>query len=100
MQNRKINKLRTVLAVILLVFSIFSVAAISLEKNHQCSGENCPVCFVIAVAEQNLKLLSLIAVFTVIKISDFSFRKSVLILSKKFLIKSNTLISQKIRIND
>lgn len=95
-----LNKIRTVLAVILLAFSIFSIAAITLEKYHECSGEDCPVCFVIAVAEQNLKLLSLIVVFAVTRVSLFAFKKSLIITLRTSSLESNTLISQKIRIND
>lgn len=100
MQNKKLNKVRIALAVLLLVFSIFSVINIALERNHECSGENCPICFVISTAEQNLKLLSLTAVFAATSSLFIASNKSVLISSKIPLIKSNTLISQKIRIND
>ena len=100
MQNKKLNKVRIALAVLLLVFSIFSVINIGLERNHECSGENCPICFVISTVEQNLKLLSLIAVFAATSHLFIALNKSVLISSKITLIKSNTLISQKIRIND
>ena len=100
MQNKKLNKVRIALAVLLLVFSIFSVINIALERNHECSGENCPICFVISTVEQNLKLLSLTAVFAATSPLFIASNKSVLISSKILLIKSNTLISQKIRIND
>lgn len=100
MQNKKLNKVQIALAVLLLVFSIFSVINIALERNHECSGENCPICFVISTVEQNLKLLSLTAVFAATSPLFIALNKSVLISSKIPLIKSNTLISQKIRIND
>lgn len=100
MQNKKLNKVRIALAVLLLVFSIFSVINIALERNHECSGENCPICFVISTVEQNLKLLSLTAVFAATSPLFIALNKAVLISSKIPLIKSNTLISQKIRIND
>ena len=100
MQNKKLNKVQIALAVLLLVFSIFSVINIALERKHECSGENCPICFVISTAEQNLKLLSLTAVFAATSHLFIALNKSVLISSKIPLIKSNTLISQKIRIND
>lgn len=61
MQEQKLNKIRTLLAVLLLAFSIFSLACISLEQNHQCTGDNCQICYVINLAEQNLRLLSLFA---------------------------------------
>lgn len=100
MQNGKLNKLRTVLAVLLLAFSIFSVAYIGLERCHHCSGSDCAVCFVINLAEQNFKLLSVSVAFAVAVRHYFAFRKTALTSVKKSLIKSNSLISQKIRLND
>ncbi|MBQ0052064.1 MAG: hypothetical protein KBT11_08390 [Treponema sp.] len=100
MQNTRLNRLRTALAVLLLAFSIFSVATVTLEKNHECSGEDCSICFVITVAKQSLNLLSLIAVFVVARACFIASKKTNSILFKSSLIKSNTLISQKTRIND
>lgn len=100
MQNRKLNKIRTVLAVLLMAFSIFSVAYISLEKNHDCSGDDCPICYVINVAEQNLKLLSFAAFFSVIIRHFSTYKKSILKFTRYTYLKSYTLISQKIRLND
>ena len=67
MQEKRIRKIRTILSVLLLIFSIFSLAFISIESHHECSGEDCPVCYVICIAETNLKLLSLAGlVFSII----------------------------------
>ncbi len=99
MQN-KINKLRTFLAVLLLVFSIFSVAYIALEKNHHCEGDDCPVCLVISIAEQNIKLLSFGAIFKASCNYFCIFKKSIFASVKNTYLKSNTLVSQKIRLND
>lgn len=58
--NKKLDKIRIILAILLIASTIFSIAYTSLERNHNCSGHDCIICFVIHIAEQNIKLLSLI----------------------------------------
>ena len=54
-QRRSVLSLAVVFAVIFVVLiSSFFVAA---ETNHDCTGEDCPVCACIHQAEQNLKNL-------------------------------------------
>lgn len=100
MQNEKLSRCRTVLSVLFLVFTIYSLFYIGHEARHECSGEDCPVCYVIQVAEQNLKLLGV--ALAVVVVSSF-FKKCD---SKKInafpesVLNPSTLISQKIRLND
>lgn len=100
MQNRRLNRLRTVLAVLFMAFTIFSVAYISLEKNHDCSGNDCAICFVMDVAEQNLKLLSFAVAIAAFARQFFNFKKQTFSFAKNTYFKSISLISQKIRLND
>lgn len=100
MQSTKANRLRTVLAVLLLTFSIFSVAYIALEKNHKCSGTDCSICFVINIAEQNLKLLSLFVASVIICSHQIKNSKTLSDFTNKFYFTYNTLVSQKIRLNN
>jgi len=99
-QNGKLRKLKTVLAVLLLTFTIFSVLAVSLEPVHQCNHENCSICYVIQVSKQNLKLLSvasiIIAVDRAIKFVTKRNLSSINNTSKNTV----TLISQKTRLNN
>lgn len=100
MQNTNLNKLRTTLAVLLFLFTIISVSSINLERNHQCSGDDCVVCYLINITEQSIKLLSLIIAFTITKKNYSNFNKQNFNFSKNTYLKFPTLISQKIRIND
>lgn len=100
MQKSKLNFFKTVLAVLLLTFSIFSVAVIALKNNHECSEDNCPICFVINVAEQNLKLLSLTGLSVAVLRHFNVFRAPFFNSQKITYLKSNTLIAQKVRLND
>lgn len=57
--DSKLNRLRAVLTAVFIAFTVFSVFFVAAEAGHDCSGDDCPICFVIQVAEQNVKLLSL-----------------------------------------
>ncbi|MCR5401662.1 MAG: hypothetical protein K6E78_08730 [Treponema sp.] len=100
MQEKRLTKIRTILSVLLLIFSIFSLAFISIESHHECSGHDCPVCFIILITQQNIKLLSLTGlVFAIVKKITQRARVNFFI-SKHFYLKIHSLISQKIRMND
>ena len=101
MQNSKLNKLRTVLSVLLLIFTIFSVTFTAAEAGHasRCIEDNCPICFVIQIAKTNLEVL----IFTLAVSAVFHhFEKSEkLTLSSIYNTNiSNSLFSLKTRLND
>lgn len=60
-KNRKIAMLLAVAVIIVLVFSAFLIAV---EAEHDCIGDNCPICQLIAICENNLHNLSLSFVST------------------------------------
>lgn len=101
MQNSKLNKLRTVLSVLLLIFTIFSVTFSAAEAGHEshCTEDNCPICFVIQVVKANLGGLILVAVAAKI-LHDFAESKIIAFSSINKVYFSNTLFSLKIRLND
>ena len=51
--------LALMLAGLFMFVVIFSVTFTALEVNHECSGEECPVCFQLCVCSDNLKSLYL-----------------------------------------
>lgn len=59
------------LALILLALTLFSISLPSAEANHNCTGEDCAICFVIHVAEENLKLLKITAAVLVAAVITF-----------------------------
>lgn len=99
MQNTKLNKLRTVLSVLVLAFTLFSFAFTISESNHNCTDENCPICYVLQVAKSNLQALVLTFaaagfVFVIYKFKNFIFKNI------KSNLKITSLISLKVRLND
>ena len=101
MQNSRINKLRTVLSVLLLIFTIFSISFTALEAGHEsrCTEDNCPICFVIQVLKVNLEVLILTLTVSGI-IKNFVNSKKITFSSIVNANIINTLFSLKTRLND
>ena len=101
MQSTKLNKLRTILSVPLLLFIIFAVIFPAAETEHEshCTEDNCPICFVIQIIKTNLGGLILASVTSVI-VRHFVKSKKIAFSSLKKSYISNTLFSLKIRLND
>ena len=57
MNNRKMRLLSGIVCTMLIVVMFVSLFYIVKEENHQCTGEDCPVCACIHQAEQTLRNL-------------------------------------------
>ncbi|MCR5080436.1 MAG: hypothetical protein K6B17_03740 [Treponema sp.] len=99
MQNKRLNKAKTFFAVLIFSVSIFSVFYVALEKNHQCSGEDCPVCFIFNLIERGFELFFISATVKNCKSSKRIFKPFICFISS-YILKLNTLVSQKIRMNN
>lgn len=55
LRNRRV--FACVLCALLLFASLFSIFFIAAEANHDCVGEDCPICAVLAEAEETLDKL-------------------------------------------
>jgi len=99
MSERKLNKAALFLAAALLALTVFSISFSAAERFHECHGDGCPICQLLQITEQNIKLLSL-ALFFAVAVGGARFKKfeGASILFGPVL-KSNTLVSQKIRLN-
>ena len=60
--NRKKRLLSSLLCVIFVAALIVSGALIATHLQHDCPGENCPVCAAISTLEQLLRGMALVAV--------------------------------------
>ena len=49
------RKISFAFAAILLLSVLFSVCYIALKAEHDCSGDECPVCVFLALCEQNIR---------------------------------------------
>ena len=102
MNIRKIksDRARLLLSVLLIIFTISNMLFTAHEMHHECSGEDCPICFVIQTSAQNLKLLSFVlSLFFIERIFKHT-QKNKSVTFAKSVLESTTLVSQKIRLND
>lgn len=97
----KKQRMTALLVCIAIVFvTFFSVFFIAIEANHDCTGEDCPICVCIHTAENTLKEIgnSLAGVVAVI------IAPVVLLLFFKGILLSSfchpTLVSIKVRLNN
>ena len=89
------------LAVAAAVFFVMLCSAfyIAAEANHDCVGENCPICYHISVCENTLRNLSL-AVCAAAFAAAFTYTLCRSISACADVIPSYTLISLKVKLTD
>lgn len=98
--DSKLNRLRAVLTVVFIAFTVFSVFFVAAEAGHDCSGDDCPICFVIQVAEQNVKLLSLALCAAGVSLVRHCFALKLSFKNSYQTSFNNSLISLKTRLNN
>lgn len=98
--DSKLNRLRAVLAAVFIAFTVFSVFFVAAEAGHDCSGDDCPICFVIQVAEQNVKLLSLALCAAGVSLVRHCFALKLSFKNSYQTSFNNSLISLKTRLNN
>ena len=100
MSDAKVRKIRNLLSVLLIIFTVSTLFYMADEMHHECSGEDCHICQVIQISVQSLNLLTfaLATVFIALNFKNVKNHNDSIIVKSVF--KPNTLISQKIRLND
>ena len=86
-------------AVAVLFVMLCSAVFVAAEANHDCVGENCPICYQISVCENTLKNLSL-AVCAVVFAAVFIYTLCRSISACADAITSYTLVSLKVKLTD
>lgn len=100
MQNKKLNQITAWVAILatVIVMLISSIYLIE-HANHQCSGNECPICSVMNQCSNNLKLVGAAIIIAAASLLHFTFllKKS----SPDTMIAcSNSLVFQKVRMNN
>lgn len=88
-----------VVAVAVFFVMLYSALYIAAEANHDCVGENCPICYQISVCQNALKNLSL-AVSAAAFAAAFTYTLCRSISSCAVVIPSYTLVSLKVKLTD
>ncbi len=97
-----IMKKRFAAAVMLLVlfFALLSsFGFIIIESNHECLGEDCPICYKIAICENTLKTIVFIAPALVFSILTKRF-SSVIFECKRDISVFGSLVSLKVKLSN
>ncbi len=87
------------LAVIVLFIMAFSLAVVAAEADHECCGEDCPICELIAVCENNFRGMSLILVFVSLLVA-LALMRTFLRDTHAFLCQSQTPVSLKVKLTN
>ncbi|MBK6087878.1 hypothetical protein [Ruminococcus difficilis] len=95
-RNRLIALLLAAVVLFVMAFSLFVVAA---EAGHDCLGEDCPICELIAVCENNVRGLSLILVFISLIVA-LALMRTFITYSRPFVFDTQTPVSLKVKLTN
>ena len=87
------------LAVTVLFVMLYSALFIAAEADHDCVGENCPICYQINVCQNTLKNLSL-AVSAAAFAAAFTYTLCREFLTCADCIHRNSLVALKVKLSD
>lgn len=97
--TKKKRIISLVVAVAVFFVMLYSALYIAAEANHDCVGENCPICYQISVCENTLKNLSF-AVCAVAFAAAFTYTLCRSITTCADVTPSYTLVSLKVKLTD
>lgn len=97
--TKKKRIISLIVAVAVFFVMLYSALYIAAEANHDCVGENCPICYQISVCENTLKNLSL-AVCAVAFAAAFTYTLCRSIPACADVTPSYTLVSLKVKLTD
>lgn len=96
----KKKKIAAILLAVTVMFVMpYSALFIAAEADHDCVGENCPICYQISVCENTLKNLSLAVCAVAIAVA-FTYTLCRSISACTDVIPSHTLVSLKVKLTD
>lgn len=95
-RNRRLAFLLALAACFIVLFSGLYIAA---ETNHDCIGEDCPVCYQISVCENTLETLGY-AVVAILAAAGLTFVVAECPAQPKTSLGSSTLITLKVKLSN
>lgn len=88
-----------IMGFLILAVVLFSAFFLAVEADHDCEGEDCPICSVMHLCEENLHRLGS-AAFSPVLIVLPALAFFIISLFSAFDITQETLVSKKIRLNN
>lgn len=102
-RNSSINKSQriaaTILSIAILVVVLFSSFYLAAEENHDCTGEDCPICVCIQQYENNIRQMVNEEITNVLANLLVMFFLLPIYIRAIFVFKP-TLVTQKVRLNN
>jgi len=100
MQKIKPGTAKLFLFAFLIIYILFSLVFMTLEADHDCSGESCPICAIIRTAQLNITLLSITLIYGILLYSFIKIRTRNCRIFTDCFLKTISLVSQKVKMND
>ena len=97
--SKKNRIVAILLAVTVLFVMLFSVCYIAAEANHDCTGEDCPICCQISLCENTLKSLGNAIAIVIVAAFIGAFMLFLPTFSKKQVVHI-TLVSLKVKLSN
>ena len=97
--KEKTKKISGIMAVMMLFIMLFSAMFIVLHSDHDCTGEDCPVCACLALCQKTIKTMGNTN-GTVACIATSVIPLLIVLSPVRLFLASDTLVSRKIRLND
>ena len=97
--EKKKRVLAALLAVAVLFVMLYSALFIAVHADHDCDGEDCPICYQINVCQNTLKNLSF-AVSVAVLAAAFTYTLCRSISACADVIPSYTLVSLKVKLTE
>ena len=99
MTTEKRKHLAAWVSIIFIFVTLASLFYIVKEENHNCTGEDCPICANIHQAEQTLRNLGAGTVIHA-TVNPVLFMFVLAIAGQAFAVSNTSLVSQKVRLNN
>lgn len=99
MNTKKKRVFSMAISILFLFVTFVSLFYIVKEENHNCTGEDCPICATIHQAEQTLRDLGAGTVIHV-TVNPMPLLSVLAIAGQTFVVSSTSLVSQKVRLNN
>lgn len=97
--TKKMRSIALLVSFVVLFVMLCSAFYIVAEADHDCTGENCPICYQISVCQNTLKDLSF-AVCTAAFGAAFTYTLCQSVSARTEDSQSNTLVSLKVKLSD
>lgn len=96
---KKQRTMALVISVFILVISLFSTFFIAEESNHDCTGQDCPICACIQQAEQTVKNLGsgILSEGLGLAIAGIV---AILLIEIEIFVPASSPVAQKVRMNN